>query len=32
MLVEDLYDSAAGLAEVDEEAFKFIVGYLRGIW
>ena len=32
MLTEDLYESGAGMAEVDEEAFKFIVGYLRGIW
>jgi SPP1 gp7 family putative phage head morphogenesis protein len=32
MLTEDLYESGAGMAEVDEEAFKFIVGYLRGVW
>ena len=32
MLTEDLYESGAGMAEVYEEAFKFIVGYLRGIW
>ena len=32
ILTEDLYDIHVDLADADPEAFKFIVGYLRGVF